>query len=367
MTHKHFIAAGIALLLLPGVAWAGTVVRTGESVTVAADQTVEDDFYAAGGTVSMSGTVRGDMYTAGGSVTVNGVIEADLTILGGSAQVHATVSDDVRIVGGEAVIAEAVGGDVFVIGGLLKVLSSAEIAGDVYFFGGEAEISGPVGGSVMGTAETIRIDSAIAGGVDVVTAQQLTLGERASVTGDVTYRSRNEIERSQNAVVTGTVVRNTVAPVANEVDVQQLLTPLFVMLFGVLLLYLFGRQHLHRFATTTAADFGRSGLIGLAVMFGSPLVILLAFISILGIAVGLLGLFMIGLLYVLSLLLMGVVAGALLARVCTKAYDVSLLWIMLGVTLVYALIFIPILGPFLFLVLFAITLGSLALSLYRAV
>ena len=197
------------IMSIPLITLAETVVRTGESVAIGNDQVVENDFYAAGQSIVHSGEVKGDMYAAGASVTVNGPIGADLTILGGTAQVHSEIKDDVRIIAGDTVIGGKVVGDVFVIGGVLKVLSSASIDGDVFFYGGEAEISGPVKGSVMGTAEAFRIDAQIDGNVDVIASRALVLGDRASVSGNVSYQSVGEINRAQQAVVVGEVVRNS--------------------------------------------------------------------------------------------------------------------------------------------------------------
>ena len=61
-----------------------------------------------------------------------------------------------------------------------------------------------VGGKVLGTAERVRINSAVAGGVDISTPN-LTLGEQANITGDVRYVSDSELVRATGAVVTGVV------------------------------------------------------------------------------------------------------------------------------------------------------------------
>lgn len=300
---------------LPTASSAETVLRTGNSVSVETDQVVENDFYAAGSGVSMSGEVKGDMYATGGSVTTNGSIEADLSVLSGTVQVHGDVGDDVRIVAGEVVIADHVGGDVFVIASTLKILSSATIDGDVFFYGNDAEISGPVAGSVMGTSNSLRIDSTVGKNVDVVVAQSFTLGDRASVSGNVSYESISDVTRAQNAVVQGEVVKNSHQVVTNPVNFRWTLVPFLVILFTTLCLYLFFRKPLVTLMATINAEPARAGLIGLGMLLVAPVVSLLLTVTVLGSIVGVVGFLTLAIMYLVSLSLLAVLTGSLVSRV----------------------------------------------------
>jgi cytoskeletal protein CcmA (bactofilin family) len=195
---------------------AETIVRTGDSVSLAQNQTVEGDFYGLGSTVALSGTVTGDALIMGGTVTVNGSVAQDLFAVGGTVNVSAPISDDVRIISGDVTISEPIAGSVVVVGGRLNILSSATIGGDVLFYGGDATIEAEVGGKVLGNAERIRIDGVVKGGVDV-TSPFLTLGERADITGDVRYVSQAELTRAAGAVVTGSVSKNDIPQASGSV------------------------------------------------------------------------------------------------------------------------------------------------------
>src|SRR5680860_1466974 len=91
MSKVFLMSIVVTVFVFPVLVSAETVLRAGESVSISADQTVEEDFYALGGTVSMSGVIVGDMYSMGGGVTVNGSISEDLSVAGGSVQVHGPV------------------------------------------------------------------------------------------------------------------------------------------------------------------------------------------------------------------------------------------------------------------------------------
>lgn len=357
----------LGFVFMPFVASAETVLRVGESVSVTADQTVLEDFYAAGGVVTVSGAIEGDMYATGGSVTVNGNIAEDLSILGGSVQVHAPVADDVRVVGGEVTIADRVEGDLFVLAGSLQVLSSAEIVGNVFFYGGEAVINGAVGGSVMGAAERFRIDAPVAGNVDVASSRPLTLGERASISGDVAYTSFGEMVRAQNAVVEGNVLRNEPEADDRGLGIGSMLTALIVHLFALLCLYLGFKRQLVMFAAATARQTPRNGLLGLAAIFATPILAVFLIVTFLGMLLGLLGLFAFFALLMLAFVLVPAIVGGFIAQLLTNQFTVSLTWIVAGALVVHMLLIIPYVGILLVVAAVAVTFGGLVFRLYQLV
>ena len=364
---SKIVLAGVfigVLVSLPFFAGAETVLRTGEKIFVEVDQIVDGDFYALGGTISVSGTIKGDIYAIGGTVTLNGDIEGDVMLVSGTSQIHASVADDVRILGGEVTIAEHVGGDVFVIGGVLHVLSTASIDGDIFFFGGEGEINGVIGGSIMGTSEFLRIDAPVAGNVDVRTSRGLTLGSRADIGGDVRYASVSEITRSPDAVVVGEVVRNSVSE-TDALNFRKLLIPFFMLLFAVLSLYLLFKKELQILSDNAIKSYGRNGLIGLGTVILAPIAAILLMVTVLGFLVGLMGLFFLAFLYVISFVLSSVVIGGVLRKLLTKSSQLSLVWIIAGVVVLHILLVIPLIGPFFVLAVFVITLGTLVHSLYK--
>lgn len=366
ITSVTTVFVGLVLFLMPFVGYAETVVRTGDTVSISDDQTIENDFYASGGIVSMSGFVRGDMYAIGGGVTINGDIAEDLALLAGTAQIHASVTDDVRIVGGDITIAEHVGGDLFVIGGVLTVLPTATIEGDVFFFGGEATVDGTVGGSVMGMMEKLRLNGTVAQNVDVTTASAVTLGDRASVGGSVTYVSQEELVRSSQAVIEGEIVRNSGE---QQFDSKALLrdaaTFIIVWLFSTLVLYLLLRE---RFAQIFAESIDapmKATLIGLVFVFLAPAVVALLFVTMLGLLVGILSFWFYFGLILFAFTASGIVAGAFLARFAGKRAPLTVWWVIAGALSVIFVLAIPIIGQLCFLLLLCFTIGTVLLHGYR--
>lgn len=355
-------ASALLLLMLPVAALAETVVRTGSSVSVGVNQIVENDFYAAGGSVTNSGEVREDMYVMAGSVTINGTIGKDLTVLGGTVQVHAPIGDDLRVIGGEVVVAGEVKGDVFVIGGALKVLSSATVGGDVYFYGGEAEIGGAVKGSVMGRAENFSVASKVGGGIDVVGS--LTLTDGADIAGDVRYQSFSELSRSQNAVVSGTIVKGSLEENTNRNGHFSIFVTI-AWFFSTLCLLFFFRPQLEQFWQKVHHAGAKSGLIGLAVLVLTPLLAVVLLLTVLGAWISVLLITAFVFLCILSLVLAPIVIGRYVMNFFRKNTDIDFLTVILGMALTFLLCYLPIIGKFIIFVTVAIILGELVLFTYR--
>lgn len=347
----------VALIALPAFACAAPVIRTGNEVSLKEDQAVAGDFYALAGSVVNSAKVSGDSYMAAGSITQNGETTSDLVVAGGTIQLHAPVGDDVRAVGGQVVIGEHVSGDVVVLGGELVILSTAEIAGDVMFYGGTLSVRGPVKGAIYASAETIDIDAVIGKDVTVTAHKKLSLGEHSKVAGDLTYRSANEAERAIDSNVSGTYRRDDTYSVT-ESPSRPSAVPFFVLLFtGFVYRFLLGTRVAALLARSVAMP-GHSALLGLATLVLAPVVIGLAFVSVLGILLGSALLFAYFAALALAFSFSGIVLGAFISRIATGQASYNILWITIGTAVLYALTFVPYVGLMAPLAVTLIVLGS---------
>lgn len=362
---KHFLLVALLILLpLSGLS-ANTVVRSGETVTLTANQSIEGSFYVVGGTVALAGKVTGDTTVIGGNVTVGGEVTEDLAILGGTVSLQAPVTEDVRIVAGQVTITEDVGGNLVVVAGKLTISSEAKITGDVLFYGGELVVEGSIGGKLLGGAESVRVDTEVLGGVDM-SARQLTLGEQANVMGNVEYASDSDLVRAPGAVVTGEVVKNAlVADKAQKTNTRSIAVMFLVSLFATLSLYLLFRRRVETLGQSVRSGLLVKTVVGFVSVFMAPLLIIILIVSILGSLVGLVALCLFALLLVLTVPLLSVTAGSLLASLIDSKSKITIPYILLGAVVVHISLLIPIIGPILVVFLFLATIGTLIDSLYK--
>lgn len=337
---------------------AQTVLRSGDTVSVAEDQKIVGNFYSLTNILNLSGEVEGDLVAGAGQITINGNVTEDVFIIGGSVDVHGTVGDDLRVIGGEVIIAEPIMGDVFVVGGTVNVLSTASVAGDILVYGGDVTVAGSVGGSIYGRMGTLRIDGPVVGDVQVTT-DSLVLGERANVTGGVTYVSNELLTRAQNATVLGDVVRNDVA-VEEALSPTMIVVPFLMLLFSVLVWFLIGRSLLQMIVTRAVTRSVRPTLLGFIALLFAPVAIVVLLVSVLGSLVGVVALFAYMLALVLSLVAMCAVAGTLLMKVFNQpAEALTLATVLLGTFFIAIAFLLPFIGLVLVMALFLVTLGAL--------
>lgn len=363
---KHLFL-GLILTMLPMQAlYANTVVRSGDTVTMAENQSIEGSFYVVGGTVALSGKVVGDATVIGGNVTVGGEISEDLAILAGTVNLQAPVSEDVRIVAGQVTITKNVAGNLIVVAGKLTISSDAKITGDVLFYGGELVVGGEIGGKLLGSADSVRVDTVVNGGIDM-SARILTLGEQAKITGGVRYASDNDMVRAPNASVEGEVTKN--APVVRDEggDSGRFEAILFlVSLFATLSLYLVFRKLVESFAMSVRSGLLIKTIVGFMFVFIAPLFITILIVSVLGSLIGLVALALCALVLTLAFPLMAVTAGSLIAYLIEKKSHLSVPYLLLGAVVVHLVLLVPIIGVVLIVLLYMTTVGSLVDTLYRS-
>lgn len=158
--------------------------RTGDTVVIAASESVPHDLYVAGGTVriegridgdlfvgggtiDLSGPVTGDLYVGGGNVSISGPVSGDVFVAGGSVSVTGSVGRHLRVAGGDVTVGGPVQSDVLAGAGTINVRSGTKIGGDLIFGAGQAALGGAVGGGVLGSAEAYTRTGTVAGSEDV--------------------------------------------------------------------------------------------------------------------------------------------------------------------------------------------------------
>jgi len=165
-------AASVALLaILSGVAIAqgaaSDKLRTGNTVTIAAGETVPNDLYAFAGTVQVDGTVDGDLVASGGLVEVTGTVTGDVLAAGGRVTINGTVGGDTRIAGGTMSVGGALKEDLVATGGQLTVTSSGTVGEDLIAGTGQLTIDGTVTGDVLARTGTYTKGGTVGGTEDV--------------------------------------------------------------------------------------------------------------------------------------------------------------------------------------------------------
>jgi hypothetical protein len=365
------VVALLALLALGPSSAAAAEIRTGESVVVAADETIDDDLYAFGNSVTVLGRVRGDVVVAANTVDVGGVVERGLFAAGSTVNVTGEVGGSARVAGATVGLAGPIGRDVLAGGASLTLGPAGRVGGDAVLGGGTLTVAAPVGRRLWAGGDQVAVAAAVGGDVDVEAAQ-LRLGPGAALAGDLRYASGRDAEVAPGATVAGTTVRREPARVPGQPAATRPLDPALawlrglvgVLALGLALLLAFPRLGEATVASLERAPWQSLGL-GAALVAGVPVGALLLFV--LGLFVGgwwlgpaVLGLYALALVvgYAAAALVVGSWATTLVASGGLHAF-----WrLLVGLVLLGLLTLVPVVGWIAGLAAVVFGLGAVAVA-----
>ncbi|UTF54533.1 bactofilin family protein [Natronosalvus rutilus] len=320
------VATLLVLALVPGVALAQSGTGVGGNIVVSEGETV-DEVNAVSGNVIVEGTVTGDVNAVSGNVIVaeGGEVRGDVNAVGGTVQIDGRVAGDVAAAAGTLEVGEG----------------------------------GTVDGALEAGAGTVTIDGTVAGDA-TIGADTITLGESAAIGGNLRYDG--DLQGNTDAVA-GEITQDS----SLGVDLAPVILPLASwiaaayalaanLLLGVVLLALFPGFS-DGVAARVASDPVRTGVIGLAVLIGVPILLFAVALTVIGIPLSL-----VGALAFAFLVWVGVVYGRFAVAAWALSFaDVHNRWLALVVGLVAGALIglVPFVGWFLNLLVTLLGLGAL--------
>ena len=323
--------------------------RQGDTVTVASEEVIDDDLYIAGGTIIIDGTINGDLIAGGGTITVNGTVNGSIMAAGGTVNINGEVTHAVRVIGGTLNISGTIGRDLLVASGEFSMASTAEIGGDLLLGAGTARIDGLIKGDINS-------------GVD-----SLTIASTASIQGKLTYISENEANIQSGAQIGGTITHRL--PDVKEKTAAgiglwgKVIGYLMTLVVGIIIVLLAPRRVKAVTESIRTRPWASLGW-GAVILVATPIAAIVAFITIIGIPVGLISLVLYTIAIYLTQLFVGLLIGLWIIGafrgVETRAALVGALT--LGLAILSLLELIPYLGFVIGLATILFGLGAILVS-----
>lgn len=355
-------------------------------------ENLQDDSYIAGRIININAMVEGDVIAAGSDISVNDTITQDLIVAGGEVRVKGYVADDIRGAGGTLTIGNNVGDDVVLAGGETYIEHGSVIEGNLISFSGVVHMNGEVMGKVKATGGELNINGKVNDGMELhggdlildgeihgaskIVANDIEIGANAKFYDDITYWCNAGKVNFTNAMVNGEAVFDqSLAPSQDDFSWKGFGIAAFgfwifyaLSAFLILLLLNWGLKKLFSETAENLKTTWPKGLgNGIIYIFGTPVLIVFAFVILIGIPVGLLVLS----LYLFSLFFGHLVTALLMAHYLnhTRTMQLNFWTITLlawGVAIVLRLLtFIPFLGILISLVVIAIGYGVLGHQLLK--
>ena len=192
MNIRYFSLLVVLTVLLLVSSSVSAVLDYKDKEIIDADTVIDDDLLIYGDNVDISGTVLGDVMAFGGSVRISGNVTGDVMACGGKVTISGIVGDDVRIGAGELVIEGNVGDDVFVGAGTVEISEGAYIGGDMFFGSGQMDVWGEVAGNIKGGAGDVLLAGPVGGNVDLEVGN-IKILSTARINGTVEYSSQKKV------------------------------------------------------------------------------------------------------------------------------------------------------------------------------
>jgi hypothetical protein len=175
-------------------------IEYGNNVTI--DKPVYEDVYIAGGTVTISAPIYGDLIIAGGTIIINDSVANDILLAGGNVTFNGFVGDDIRCAGGNIRINKNVASDVVVASGTV-IIDKGVTVGGLITTGGNITLDGNVNGELRGAFGKLILNGNVVknidcrggeitingsvGGTSVIAASEIIIGNNAAFNNNVRY------------------------------------------------------------------------------------------------------------------------------------------------------------------------------------
>ena len=306
-------------------------IQVGKEVIITKD--TQENLYLAGGDVTVKSTISKDIFGAGGNIMIMDSVMQDILFAGGDIKIDGVVSGDIRVFGGKITINNHILGDLVIAGGTADIGKNAVIYGDLIVAGGTVTFHGTIkgkstlsGGKIAfhGTAEgPLEVKSSEVGAhgtflsTTSFSTNEFVLGPAAQFSGDVKYYNKSGEIDFGSALLGGATAEldPDLKPEFAQFGAEDFKGAFwYILLFRVLssaLLILIAVWTLGNFFEDVSMDIRGNILndlgLGLLYFVLIPIITILAFITVIGIPIGMI--FTTG--YGLSIMLAHVITSVL--------------------------------------------------------
>jgi cytoskeletal protein CcmA (bactofilin family) len=381
-TIAMVMTALLVALGIPVGASAAEIHRHETHYTLPADAVVKTDLIVFGDSVDIDGTVDGDLITFGRNLTVTGHVTGDVISFGNVTQISGVVDGSVRTFSNQFTLHGKIGKNLMGFGGQLETDAQSTIGWGVTLFTGDARLNGRIERDILEFTGHMDLNGFVGGNIELKASDTFTLGPHAQTMGKITYKGPSQPVISSGAQLSSpvdtTIEEHKTDLFAGITFWHRLLYWGAAFVFGLVLLLI--APDFFAETVQTANRFGASLGIGALVIFATPIIALLACITIVGLGVGV-STFVLWVmaLYGVKLFVatwlgrkivgkssfVGVVAGA---KTWPVPYKGALIGQMaLGLLLLDGIRIVPYFGLFLAVVVKCWGFGALVLTLYRRI
>ncbi len=361
------------LILNPSLVQASSL-KSGNDVYLPQGETIDGNLYAASNNITIDGEVQGDLIAAAQTITINGRLEGDLIAAAQTITVNGEVNGNVRIAANSGNLNGNIARNVNFIGNSLAIGPKAKIGWDVLSGATNTNIMGEVNGNVDAGGNNIILTGKVGKDFNFGQSQQaqkITISSGAKIAGNLNYHENTDLQRADGSQISGQIntLKNTESKGQTGKDwFWSLLYGIFsAMIVGLIIIYPGKNIILTLKKIIREKPFASLGW-GIITLLAAPTAAIILIFTIIGLplAVIIFGLWL--LMLWLGKIICAIIVGQEILNLFLKNKETEkklLTSMIIGVTLLWLLFSIPMIGWVLSLIATGFGLGSLILSLRR--
>jgi cytoskeletal protein CcmA (bactofilin family) len=250
-------------------------------------QETHGDLIVAANFTRIDGDVNGDLIVSSASVTVNGHVKGDILGFAQEMRINGTVDGNLRAMCHSIILNGTVAKNVSSFAQNFDMDGKARVGGSILLGANDAELDGRIGSDLFAFAHSLDLDGAL-GGDAQVRAQDFNIGSEANIAGHTKY-----VGPSQPNVASGAKLGSP-----PEVTIRRpgpsYASPRFywheVLYWGVLFVFglvmLLAAPGFFFDAARSTRRIGPSFGFGAICLIGTPIAVVIACATIVGLAVG---------------------------------------------------------------------------------
>lgn len=319
--------------------------RDEQRVVIGPDEVVDDTLIVTADDVVIDGTVTGDLVVAGESLTIRGSVGGVVMAAGESVRLEGNFAGSVFGAGESVELRGAIlAANFFGAGEKVVVGDDAKIGGNAALAGEEVEVHGSIARDLRAAGEQITVSGSI--GADMHGyGETVELTDSAAINGDLTLKTKSE----ETAVIaSGATVDGATELSSWPEEPNEYATPGFYIgkILHIIAAFVTGLALFRLIPALGQAELaGGSGAlvtaaIGTLILIGTPILCLVAIVTLIGAPLGLLTL----MLWLATLYAAGIVIAGYIGRLSLPNRESTTLPLLLGLTLLVVVTSLPIIG-----------------------
>ena len=353
---KTSLLLGVLLLMalfIPSTVLAFNV-KTADSIYVENDEVIEGNMYIVAQNITIKGVVNGDLIALAQNINIEGQVVGDIISASQNLSVKGKVGGNIRAMANTVSLMETeINRNINLMATNILIDENTNINWDALLLGGTAEMRGNIKGSLHGVVDRLliagNVDKDVSFTVNNKVHQQegkpIQVLEGSNIKGDLSYSYFKDLNINESAV-SGTINFNERNVENNwQKNIWNFIISVFSTLVIGLVLISLSKKEMTIIQEKANNRYGKSLLVGLGVLFLTPIISIILMMTIIGIPLGLimLTLWLIALYF--AQIMVGLGLGKRIREEIFKTKNKNLMGdLIIGITVLYLLFAIPVFG-----------------------